>query len=85
MVVPGLALASAPVTNRPVLADRLTAFEFDVPSPTVSVVVVSGLRRAAASETNRPVRALLLTLCANWHSPTRADALQEAQPAGLSR
>lgn len=61
IVPPGFRRKVASVTNRPVLADRLTVRLFPVPDPTRSVVVVPGERRTARVDTKRPVRALRLT------------------------
>ncbi|WP_439427346.1 hypothetical protein [Micromonospora sp. LA-10] len=62
IVVPGCRAAVAAVTNRPVLALRLTVRVLLVPRPTRSVVVVRGDRTAVLLRTNRPVLALRATV-----------------------
>jgi hypothetical protein len=62
IVVSGCRAAVAAVTNRPVLALRLTVWLLLVPRPTRSVVVVRGDRAAVRLLTNRPVPALRDTL-----------------------
>lgn len=72
--MPGFRWAVDSLTNRPVIVDRLTVVLFDVPRPTLSVVVVLGLRRAVDDLTKRPERALLLTVRAITHTPIWACA-----------
>lgn len=74
IVPPGLRRAVPSVTNRPVDAERDTAWLLLVPEPTRSVVVVRGDRVAAALVTKRPVRALRLTdlaMVSSWEPWTR--------------
>lgn len=63
----------APLTNLPVVAERLTDRLFPVPAPTRSVVVLPGHRAVVAFETNRPVLALRLTLRAMVGPPFERD------------
>ena len=82
IVVPGCRWAVASVTNRPVIAERLTVVLFDVPRPMVSVVVVRGLRRAVEALTKRPLLALLLTVRAMWQAPNLGTGPYGAQCMG---
>lgn len=60
-VPPGFSRPQRVVTKRPVVEERVTDVEFDVPGPTRSVVVVRGDRFACALVTNRPVFELRAT------------------------
>lgn len=61
IVPPGFSRPQRVVTKRPVVEERVTGVEFDVPGPTRSVVVVRGDRFACALVTNRPVFELRAT------------------------
>lgn len=86
---PGFRSAVAPVTKRPVDADRFTLLALPAPEPTRSVVVLAGQRAAVALLTNRPELALRFTLFAMLSSLDlsprwRASFWTPASPVGSS-
>lgn len=68
------------MTNRPVVADRVTLRRLLVPAPTRSVVVLVGHRAAEAFDTNRPVLADLFT---ERRAIARTSFLKETRVSAL--